>query len=60
MNYLIWEEPHCFVLKKKDPFTKKSEALLRVHNVGICGTDIHTYGENLAFFNLVKSIFHYQ
>lgn len=33
---------------------------MRVHNVGICGTDIHTYGENLAFFNLVKSIFHYQ
>lgn len=59
MKYIVCEEPHHFKLKDKDvPIKKEGEALLKVHRVGICGTDLHAYGGNQAFFNYPRILGH--
>ncbi|MCK5816051.1 MAG: zinc-binding alcohol dehydrogenase family protein, partial [Flavobacteriaceae bacterium] len=51
MKYIVCEKPGRFILKDKEaPIRKKNEALLQVNKVGICGTDLHAYGGNQAFF----------
>jgi 2-desacetyl-2-hydroxyethyl bacteriochlorophyllide A dehydrogenase len=51
MKYIVCEEPGNFQLKEKAaPVRKSGEALLHVHKVGICGTDLHAYAGNQAFF----------
>jgi 2-desacetyl-2-hydroxyethyl bacteriochlorophyllide A dehydrogenase len=52
MKYIVCEKPGKFLLKeKKAPTRKKGEALLQIMKVGICGTDLHAYSGNQAFFN---------
>ena len=59
MKYIICEEPHHFKLKeKKRPVKKDGEALLKVRRVGICGTDLHAYGGNQAFFKYPRILGH--
>lgn len=59
MKYIICEEPHNFKLREKEaPSRKPGEALLKVHRVGICGTDIHAYGGNQAFFKYPRILGH--
>lgn len=59
MNYIVCEKPGEFLLKEKNPPEKvKGEALLRVKKVGICGTDIHAYGGNQAFFTYPRILGH--
>lgn len=51
MKYIVCEKPGEFLLKEKDvPVRNDNEALLRVRKVGICGTDLHAYTGNQAFF----------
>ena len=51
MKYIICEEPNKFVLKEKEtPNRTENEALIKIHRVGICGTDLHAYSGNQAFF----------
>ncbi|WP_419212022.1 zinc-binding alcohol dehydrogenase family protein [Maribacter sp. X9] len=59
MKYIICEEPHNFKLGEKTvPLRAKGEALLRILRVGICGTDLHAYGGNQAFFNYPRILGH--
>ncbi|MER3374886.1 MAG: zinc-binding alcohol dehydrogenase family protein [Allomuricauda sp.] len=59
MKYVVCEKPGNFVLKEKEvPTRKGNEALLRIKNVGICGTDIHAYGGNQAFFTYPRILGH--
>ena len=59
MKYIVCEKPGEFILKEKNPPEKvKGEALLRVKKVGICGTDIHAYGGNQAFFTYPRILGH--
>ncbi|RTE54014.1 zinc-binding alcohol dehydrogenase family protein [Arenibacter aquaticus] len=59
MNYIVCEKPGEFILKEKDaPAKIKGEALLRVKKVGICGTDLHAYGGNQAFFTYPRILGH--
>lgn len=59
MNYLVCQEPSNFELKEKDlPVKKTGEALLKIHRVGICGTDLHAYAGNQAFFNYPRILGH--
>lgn len=59
MNYLVCQEPSTFELKEKDlPVKKPGEALLKIHRVGICGTDLHAYAGNQAFFNYPRILGH--
>lgn len=51
MKYIVCEEPGRFELKEKPaPVRKPGEALLKITKVGICGTDLHAYAGNQAFF----------
>ena len=51
MRYIVCEKPGEFILKEKQaPKRKQNEALLQINKVGICGTDLHAYAGNQAFF----------
>ncbi|GGD68018.1 alcohol dehydrogenase [Maribacter cobaltidurans] len=59
MKYIVCEEPNYFVLNEKDvPTRKEGEALLKVHRVGICGTDLHAYKGSQAFFKYPRILGH--
>ena len=47
----------AFILKEKEaPVRKEGEALLQINKVGICGTDLHAYAGNQAFFTIFTAI----
>lgn len=59
MKYIVCEKPGTFILKEKEaPQRKSGEALLRVKKVGICGTDLHAYAGNQAFFTYPRILGH--
>ena len=56
MKYIICEKPGQFTLKEKnDPKITENHAILKIKKVGICGTDLHAYAGNQAFFHLPKN-----
>lgn len=59
MKYIICEKPGEFRLKEKEaPIRAKGEAILKVKKVGICGTDLHAYSGNQAFFTYPRILGH--
>lgn len=59
MKFIVCEKPGEFLLKDKEaPIRKSNEALLQINKVGICGTDIHAYGGNQAFFTYPRILGH--
>jgi len=59
MKYIICQEPGTFaLLEKRKPVRKMNEALLKVKKVGICGTDLHAYSGNQAFFTYPRILGH--
>lgn len=59
MKYIVCEEPKRFILKEKDaPKRKANEALLKITQVGICGTDLHAYAGNQPFFSYPRILGH--
>ena len=59
MKYIVCEKPGEFLLKEKDaPVRKENEALLQINKVGICGTDLHAYAGNQAFFTYPRILGH--
>ncbi|MCM4167235.1 L-galactonate-5-dehydrogenase [Arenibacter antarcticus] len=59
MKYIVCEEPGNFQLKEKEsPIRKPGEALLKINKVGICGTDLHAYSGNQAFFTYPRILGH--
>lgn len=60
MKYIVCEEPGKFALKddKQVPERAANESLLKVHRIGICGTDLHAYGGNQAFFQYPRILGH--
>ena len=59
MKYIVCEKPDQFELKEKEaPIRKAGEALLQVHKVGICRTDLHAYTGNQAFFTYPRILGH--
>ena len=59
MHYLVCEKPGEFALKEKGvPQRKEHEALLKIRSVGICGTDLHAYSGNQAFFTYPRILGH--
>ncbi len=59
MKYIVCEKPGEFLLKEKEaPIRKPGEALLQINKVGICGTDLHAYGGNQAFFTYPRILGH--
>ncbi|MFT6933721.1 MAG: 2-desacetyl-2-hydroxyethyl bacteriochlorophyllide A dehydrogenase [Maribacter sp.] len=59
MKFIVCEEPGKFILKEKEvPIRKENEALLKVNKVGVCGTDLHAYSGNQAFFSYPRILGH--
>jgi 2-desacetyl-2-hydroxyethyl bacteriochlorophyllide A dehydrogenase len=59
MKYIVCEKPGEFLLKEKEtPVRKQNEALLKINKVGICGTDLHAYSGNQAFFTYPRILGH--
>lgn len=59
MKYIVCEQPGKFCLKeKKGPTRKEREALLQITKVGICGTDLHAYAGNQAYFTYPRILGH--
>lgn len=59
MKYIVCEKPGEFLLKEKDaPIRKPGEALLKITQIGICGTDLHAFAGNQAFFTYPRILGH--
>ncbi len=59
MKYIVCEKPGEFILKEREvPIKKANEALLKIKKVGICGTDLHAYSGNQAFFTYPRVLGH--
>lgn len=59
MKYIVCQQPGEFLLKEREePTASGSTALLKIRRVGICGTDIHAYGGNQAFFSYPRILGH--
>ena len=59
MKYIVCEKPGTFLLKDSTaPLRKAGEALLKIKQVGICGTDLHAYAGNQAFFKYPRILGH--
>ena len=59
MKYIVCEKPGEFILKEKEaPKRKPTEAVLKIKKVGICGTDLHAYAGNQAFFTYPRILGH--
>jgi 2-desacetyl-2-hydroxyethyl bacteriochlorophyllide A dehydrogenase len=60
MKSIILQEPGQFIEADIAPATeiKPDEALVRVHRVGICGTDLHAYRGRQPFFTYPRILGH--
>lgn len=59
MKYIVCEAPQKFVLKEKEfPEIRANEVLIQIKTVGICGTDLHAYSGNQAFFTYPRILGH--
>jgi len=59
VKYIVCEKPGKFLLKEKEaPVRKANEALLQINKVGICGTDLHAYAGNQAYFEYPRILGH--
>ena len=62
MKVIRLEEPGRFsLLLAEDPavsLIQPDEALVRVHCIGVCGTDIHAFNGRQPFFNYPRVLGH--
>lgn len=59
MKYIVCEEPGRLALKEKEePRRGKNEVLLKIKTIGICGTDLHAFGGNQAYFSYPRILGH--
>ena len=59
MKYIVCEKPGSFaLLEKAEPGPKAGEVLVKIKKVGICGTDLHAYAGNQAFFTYPRILGH--
>ena len=59
MKYIVCDDPNNFSLKAKEqPTFTAGSALLKVKRVGICGTDLHAFKGNQAFFSYPRILGH--
>jgi 2-desacetyl-2-hydroxyethyl bacteriochlorophyllide A dehydrogenase len=59
MKQIMLERPQCFVASDAaPPVAGPGEALLRIHRVGVCGTDFHAFHGRQPFFTYPRVIGH--
>ncbi|MBK5277994.1 MAG: zinc-binding alcohol dehydrogenase family protein [Bacteroidia bacterium] len=59
MKYIVCENPNHFSIREgKEPDFTPGNAVLRVKQVGICGTDLHAFKGNQPFFSYPRILGH--
>jgi 2-desacetyl-2-hydroxyethyl bacteriochlorophyllide A dehydrogenase len=59
MRQIVLERPGSFVSQEADtPRPRSGEALVRVHRVGVCGTDLHAFAGRQPFFTYPRILGH--
>jgi 2-desacetyl-2-hydroxyethyl bacteriochlorophyllide A dehydrogenase len=59
MKSMICEQPNQLVLREvPDPLFIEGHALIRIRQIGICGTDLHAYKGNQPFFTYPRVLGH--
>jgi alcohol dehydrogenase len=60
MRTIVLQEPERLALTETDQpqSITPGEALVRVHRVGICGTDLHAYRGRQPFFTYPRTLGH--
>ncbi len=59
MKQVTLEKPRCLVAgDAAPPVAGAGEALLRIHRVGVCGTDLHAFHGRQAFFTYPRVMGH--
>lgn len=59
MKYIVCEQPGTFRLGEKEaPEVKEGEVLVDIKRIGICGTDLHAFRGNQAFFTYPRILGH--
>lgn len=59
MKYIVCKQPGTFVMGDKEvPQRASHEALVRILRIGICGTDLHAFAGNQAFFSYPRILGH--
>jgi 2-desacetyl-2-hydroxyethyl bacteriochlorophyllide A dehydrogenase len=59
MKQIVLEKPRCLVMHDAaQPVAGPGQALLRVHRVGMCGTDFHAFHGRQPFFTYPRVIGH--
>lgn len=60
MHTLILQEPGKFVTAETEPATSPAadEALIRIHRIGVCGTDLHAFAGRQPFFTYPRILGH--
>src|SRR5690606_10839142 len=59
MKYIVCDSPENFSIRSKaQPEITPGNALLKVKRVGICGTDLHAFKGNQAFFSYPRILGH--
>lgn len=59
MNQIVLDKPGSFRSQEvEQPVLRPGEALLRVHRVGICGTDLHAFAGRQPFFTYPRVLGH--
>ncbi len=59
MKTIVLEQPGRLALEETaQPEPRAGEALLKVHRIGVCGTDIHAFGGKQPFFSYPRILGH--
>lgn len=59
MKYISCEKPGLWTAGEKEaPHPKPNEALVEIKKIGVCGTDLHAFKGNQAFFNYPRILGH--
>ena len=52
MRQIVLQEPGRFFAKETPaPVLQEGEALVRVHRIGVCGTDLHAFAGRQPYFS---------
>ncbi len=59
MIHIVLEKPGHFVaVDRSEPAAAPGDALVRVHRIGVCGTDLHAFAGNQPFFTYPRVLGH--
>jgi 2-desacetyl-2-hydroxyethyl bacteriochlorophyllide A dehydrogenase len=59
MLQIVLEKPgHFIATDGPEPSLRPGEALVRVHRIGVCGTDLHAFAGRQPFFNYPRILGH--